>query len=186
MELGVYRLSEPDLLVIIHPCYYLFLYSYTTSYSSTLVPPEECFSCKGSQHFSLFFCFAFFSLTLFFINLFVTFIYLTRLPSQRDSELMETLLAHSFDYLSSYEPSKVRKGLRQVEGLLAHICLSKPKQSPVVRRRSLLGMGPPPPPPKALSELKDDPAFREFFKLQEGFQWNGMFLLAYVFLMACV
>lgn len=91
---------------------------------------------------------------------------------------METLLAHSFDYLSSYEPSKVRKGLRQVEGLLAQICLSKPKQSPVVRRRSLLGMGSPPPPPKALSELKDDPAFREFFKLQEGFQWNGMFFLA--------
>ena len=29
--------------------------------------------------------------------------------------------------------------------------------------------------PKELSELKDDPAFREFFKLQQGFQWNGLF-----------
>lgn len=86
---------------------------------------------------------------------------------------METLLAHSFDYLSSYEPSKVRKGLRQVEGLLAQICLSKSKQNSPAKRRSYLG-GSSQPAPKALSELKDDPAFREFFKLQEGFQWNGM------------
>ncbi|KAL5364059.1 cell division protein Cdc14 [Aspergillus floccosus] len=85
---------------------------------------------------------------------------------------METLLAHSFDYLSSYEPSKVRKGLRQVEGLLAQICLSKSKQPVSDKRRSLLSFGAPQPVPKALSELKDDPAFREFFKLQEGFQWN--------------
>ncbi|KAI9923838.1 hypothetical protein ASPWEDRAFT_133077 [Aspergillus wentii DTO 134E9] len=85
---------------------------------------------------------------------------------------METLLAHSFDYLSSYEPSKVRKGLRQVEGLLAQICLSKSKQPAPDRRRSLLSFNTPQPVPKALSELKDDPAFREFFKLQEGFQWN--------------
>lgn len=86
---------------------------------------------------------------------------------------METLLAHSFDYLSSYEPSKVRKGLRQVEGLLAQICLSKSKQPASDKRRSLLSFGAPQPVPKALPELKDDPAFREFFKLQEGFQWNG-------------
>lgn len=86
---------------------------------------------------------------------------------------METLLAHSFDYLSSYEPSKVRKGLRQVEGLLAQICLSKAKQSPVVRKRSMMGIGSPQPAARPLSEIKDDPAFREFFKLQEGFQWNG-------------
>lgn len=85
---------------------------------------------------------------------------------------METLLAHSFDYLSSYEPSKVRKGLRQVEGLLAQICLSKSKQSSD-RRRSVLSFEAPQPIPKPLSDLKDDPAFREFFKLQEGFQWNG-------------
>jgi hypothetical protein len=87
---------------------------------------------------------------------------------------METLLAHSFDYLSSYEPSKVRKGLRQVEGLLAQICLSKSKQPVSDRRRSLLSFGAPQPEPKALSDLTNDPAFREFFKLQEGFQWNGM------------
>lgn len=31
--------------------------------------------------------------------------------------------------------------------------------------------------PKELAALEDDPAFREFFKLQEGFEWNGMMLL---------
>lgn len=87
--------------------------------------------------------------------------------------LMEALLAHSFDYLSSYEPSKVRKGLRQVEGLLAQICLSKTKRPASDKRRSLLSFGAPQPVPKSLAELRDDPAFREFFKLQEGFQWNG-------------
>ncbi|PLN77554.1 cell division control 14, SIN component [Aspergillus taichungensis] len=91
---------------------------------------------------------------------------------------MEALLAHSFDYLSSYEPSKVRKGLRQVEGLLAQICLSKSKQPVSDKRRSLLSFGGPQLVPKSLSELKDDLAFREFFKLQEGFQWNvGMRLV---------
>ncbi|KAL1969414.1 hypothetical protein VTN77DRAFT_8852 [Rasamsonia byssochlamydoides] len=80
---------------------------------------------------------------------------------------MEALLAHSFDYLSSYEPSKIRKGLRQVEGLLAQICLSRPKQAAADKRRSMSQ-----PTPKPLAELAEDPAFREFFKLQEGFQWN--------------
>lgn len=86
---------------------------------------------------------------------------------------METLLAHSFDYLSSYEPSKVRKGLRQVEGLLAQICLSKSKSPSSDRRRGSYLALDTQPAPKALSDLQDDPAFREFFKLQEGFQWNG-------------
>ncbi|KAJ5826801.1 Cell division protein Cdc14 [Penicillium robsamsonii] len=81
---------------------------------------------------------------------------------------MEALLAHSFDYLSSYEPSKIRKGLRQVEGLLAQICLSKPK--PVSDRRSRSPDTQPV--PKTLADLRDDPAFREFSKLQESFQWN--------------
>lgn len=93
---------------------------------------------------------------------------------------METLLAHSFDYLSSYEPSKVRKGLRQVEGLLAQICLSKSAaKSPPDRRRSYLAVENQPV-PKALNELHDDPAFREFFKLQEGFQWNGMYKSSHI------
>lgn len=85
---------------------------------------------------------------------------------------MEALLAHSFDYLSSYEPTKVRKGLRQVEGLLAQICLSRAKRPVSDKRGSPLLCGAPQSGCKALSELRDDPAFREFFKLQDGFQWN--------------
>ncbi|KAJ5135476.1 uncharacterized protein N7515_004754 [Penicillium bovifimosum] len=83
---------------------------------------------------------------------------------------MEALLAHSFDYLSSYEPSKIRKGLRQVEGLLAQICLSKAK--PVLDRRRMSPNTQTQPVTKSFSELRDDPAFREFSKLQESFQWN--------------
>lgn len=84
---------------------------------------------------------------------------------------MEALLSLSFDNLSSYDQSKIRKGLRQVEGLLAQICLSS-SNSPADRRRSVIDPGKEPPPRKELSELSQDPAFREFFKLQEGFEWN--------------
>jgi hypothetical protein len=86
---------------------------------------------------------------------------------------MEALLSLSFDNLSSYSQDKIRKGLRQVEGLLAQICLStgSPK-SAAEKRRSLIDPGKEPPPRKALNELGNDPAFREFFKLQDGFEWN--------------
>ncbi|KAK2057612.1 putative cell division control protein [Colletotrichum caudatum] len=84
---------------------------------------------------------------------------------------MENLLSLAFDGLSSYDGPKVRKGLRQVEGLLAQICLSSPAKarSPTTSddaspRAAAAG--------KSLTDLSDDPAFREFFKLQEGFEWN--------------
>ncbi|KAL6251751.1 hypothetical protein RBB50_001961 [Rhinocladiella similis] len=83
---------------------------------------------------------------------------------------METLLSHSFDYLSSPSPQKIRKGLRQVEGLLAQLCLSK--TSMTNKRQSMLLLGSNPPTGKKLTELPEDPAFREFFKLQQSFQWN--------------
>lgn len=83
---------------------------------------------------------------------------------------MESLLSLSFDYLSSYDGVKIRKGLRQLEGLLAQICLSK---TPTDRRSSVVSNGASTQTAKELSSLKDDPAFREFFKLQEGFEWNG-------------
>lgn len=105
---------------------------------------------------------------------------------------METLLSVAFDNLSSYDGPKVKKGLRQVEGLLAQICLSahaanrnknnnnnNPK-SPNSRATSPSD-GPkhqqqPDKPASAtrfpLSDLSGDAAFREFFKLQDGFQWN--------------
>jgi hypothetical protein len=86
---------------------------------------------------------------------------------------MEALLSLSFDNLSSYDASKIRKGLRQVEGLLAQICLSNPSRpSATDRRRSIVDPGKEPPPRKTLSELPNDAAFREFFRLQEGFEWN--------------
>jgi hypothetical protein len=87
---------------------------------------------------------------------------------------MEALLSLSFDNLSSYDQAKIRKGLRQVEGLLAQICLSS-SSSPMTaaeKRRSVIDPGKEPPPRKALNELGGDPAFREFFKLQDGFEWN--------------
>lgn len=85
---------------------------------------------------------------------------------------MEALLSLSFDNLSSYDQSKIRKGLRQVEGLLAQICLSSSSKTAAEKRRSVIDPGKEPPPRKPLNELVNDPAFREFFKLQDGFEWN--------------
>ena len=92
---------------------------------------------------------------------------------------MEALLSLAFDNLSSSSTDKVRKGLRQIEGLLAQITLSnttKLAASPSKRRslavtptaNATVQTG-----ARELSALKEDPAFREFFKLQEGFEWNG-------------
>ena len=86
---------------------------------------------------------------------------------------MESLLSLSFDYLSSNDGVKIRKGLRQLEGLLAQICLSRSSSSPADRRSSVIANGASKQLTKELSSLKNDPAFREFFKLQEGFEWNG-------------
>ena len=86
---------------------------------------------------------------------------------------MESLLSLSFDYLSSYDGIKVRKGLRQLEGLLAQLVLIR--SQPADRRSSIAvtTTESKKQDAKDLSQLKDDPAFREFFKLQEGFEWNG-------------
>lgn len=86
---------------------------------------------------------------------------------------MEALLSLAFDNLSSYDQSKIRKGLRQVDGLVAQVCLSSSSpKSKEEKRRSVIDPGREPPPRKPLSELVNDPAFREFFKLQDGFEWN--------------
>ncbi|KAI2625769.1 cell division control 14, SIN component [Hypoxylon sp. NC1633] len=91
---------------------------------------------------------------------------------------MEQLLSLAFDNLSSYDGLKIRKGLRQVEGLLANICLARSQTSKDRRVSTMMvGDGDPgheqePPPPKTLAEITEDPAFYEFFKLQEGFEWN--------------
>lgn len=105
---------------------------------------------------------------------------------------MEALLSLAFDNVSSSSPDKIKKGLRQIDLVLAQICLPKQDtKTPLAdKRRSVIEPSPvktsaadkrrsaiepstrPAPPKKQLSELKDDPAFREFFKLQDGFEWN--------------
>lgn len=111
---------------------------------------------------------------------------------------METLLSVAFDNLSSYDGPKVKKGLRQVEGLLAQICLSahaanrnknnttnnnnnnkSPRSATSSPSNGQRHQQQPDQPPAAsaptrfpLSDLSGDAAFREFFKLQDGFQWN--------------
>ncbi|KAK4104304.1 cell division control 14, SIN component [Parathielavia hyrcaniae] len=86
---------------------------------------------------------------------------------------MESLLSLAFDNLSSFDGGKIKKGLKQVEGLLAQICLSGPT-SP--RKQNAADPGRnrdrDQPSRKVLADLSGDPAFREFFKLQEGFEWN--------------
>jgi hypothetical protein len=89
---------------------------------------------------------------------------------------MENLLSVAFDHLSSYDGAKIRKGLRQVEGLLATICLSR-KQKDENSDPGGDGDGDSdtshkPSPPKDLTKMSEDPAFEQFFKLQEGFEWN--------------
>ena len=83
---------------------------------------------------------------------------------------MEESLSRSFDYLSSASPTRIRKGLRQLEGTLAQICLSKPIPS---KRQSMLALGSAPVvTTKNFEDLKFDHAYQEFFKLQQNFQWN--------------
>lgn len=90
---------------------------------------------------------------------------------------MEALLSLSFDNIASKDSAKIRKGLRQIEGLLAQICLSSggSKTSTPAHKRSgsAINLGQQPAQsPKKLGALVEDPAFREFFRLQDGFEWN--------------
>lgn len=86
---------------------------------------------------------------------------------------MESLLSVAFDNISSRDSNKIRKGLRQIEGVLAQICLSRSASKSPHKRKSSVLSEKPQASPKRLRELKSDPAFREFFRLQEGFQCNG-------------
>ncbi|KAK3722525.1 hypothetical protein LTR37_002517 [Vermiconidia calcicola] len=85
---------------------------------------------------------------------------------------MESLLSVAFDNISSRDNTKIRKGLRQIEGLLAQICLSKASSRSPHKRKSSMLSDKQQSSPKKLRELRNDPAFREFFRLQEGFQCN--------------
>ncbi|KAK3046679.1 hypothetical protein LTS18_013312, partial [Coniosporium uncinatum] len=90
---------------------------------------------------------------------------------------MEALLTLSFDNISSRNSSKIRKGLRQLESLLAQICLSSSSSSSTPKHKRTSSVVPPSTSvaqrePRKLSSLVEDPAFREFFRLQEGFEYN--------------
>ncbi|KAK3328327.1 cell division protein Cdc14 [Cercophora scortea] len=85
---------------------------------------------------------------------------------------MESLLSLAFDNLSSYDGVKIRKGLKQVEGLLAQICLSGPNNKKAPAAPTEPSRDGESPQRKVLADLGGDPAFREFFKLQDGFEWN--------------
>jgi hypothetical protein len=94
---------------------------------------------------------------------------------------MEALLSLAFDNIASKDTQKIRKGLRQIEGMLAQICLSGGKSKPCTpghrRNASAVTLGEQHQQQQAttkkLEQLSDDLAFREFFRLQEGFEWNG-------------
>ncbi|KAF2734072.1 cell division control protein 14 [Polyplosphaeria fusca] len=90
---------------------------------------------------------------------------------------MEALLSLAFDNIASKDTQKIRKGMRQIEGMLAQICLSNGKSKPSTpqhrRNASAINLGEQQAQsPKKLGALAEDPAFREFFRLQEGFEWN--------------
>lgn len=90
------------------------------------------------------------------------------------SGAMESLLSVAFDNISSRDSTKIWKGLRQIEGLLAQLCLAKNARRQHKRSASVLEDSKEGSSPKQLRDLKSDPAFREFFRLQDGFQCNGM------------
>lgn len=92
---------------------------------------------------------------------------------------MEHLLSVAFDNLASFDGPKIKKGLRQIEGLLAQVCLSahhdaanKKNKGLGIRDDNINNNNNRRKPNFSLSDLSDDAAFREFFKLQDGFQWN--------------
>ncbi|KAG0638836.1 cell division control protein 14 [Tuber brumale] len=82
---------------------------------------------------------------------------------------MEDLLSTSFDLLSSYDPIHIRKGLRCLEGFLAKMCLQSPStpskggaRTAGASNASVVGV----------TSRPKDAAFKEFLRLQSGFEWN--------------
>lgn len=94
---------------------------------------------------------------------------------------MESLLSLSFDNLTCKDVNKVRKGLRQIEGLLAQICLNRSRSnSPAKKSSPTLSACTSLVDVHQLSALAEDLAFQEFFRLQESFEWNGDFCETFI------
>ena len=85
---------------------------------------------------------------------------------------MESLLSLSFDNISSRDVNKIRKGLRQIEGLLAQICLAKGRDGKNNKAKVSGKADKATQSADSLAQVAADPAFREFFRLQEGFEGN--------------
>lgn len=88
---------------------------------------------------------------------------------------MESLLALSFDNISSRDTTRIKKGLRQIEGLLAQICLVGSRSKGGHKRQQSISTQDQDTTPRSLEQVATDPAFREFFRLQEGFDGNGVY-----------
>ncbi|PWW78255.1 hypothetical protein C7212DRAFT_358260 [Tuber magnatum] len=82
---------------------------------------------------------------------------------------MEDLLSTSFDMLSSYDPIHIRKGLRCLEGFLAKMCLQSPSTPSKSGARVVSTTNPP---AVGVTSRPKDAAFKEFLRLQSGFEWN--------------
>lgn len=78
----------------------------------------------------------------------------------------------SFDNISARDINRIRKGLRQIEGLLAHICLASNRSKRGRKAKAALQTLTEDKQLPSLSAVAADPAFREFFRLQEGFEGN--------------
>ncbi|CUS14134.1 unnamed protein product [Tuber aestivum] len=82
---------------------------------------------------------------------------------------MEDLLSTSFDLLSSYDPIHIRKGLRCLEGFLAKMCLQSPSTPSKSGARVVSAANPS---AVGVTSRPKDAAFKEFLRLQSGFEWN--------------
>lgn len=77
---------------------------------------------------------------------------------------MEVLLSSAFDLLSSSDYNQIRRGVKHLEGVFAKLCLPDARPATGTGLSSLTEGRPSKP---------DDPAYVEFIKLQDGFEWNG-------------
>jgi len=82
---------------------------------------------------------------------------------------MESLLALSFDNIASRDLKRIKKGIRQIEGLLAQVCLDEATSMKEPFRNQTFDVHKDP----SLTDLSTDPAFCEFSRLQDGSKWNG-------------
>ncbi|KAI1262681.1 putative cell division control protein [Xylariaceae sp. FL1019] len=89
--------------------------------------------------------------------------------------LLASALNRAFGDLESWDPPKMHKGLKQIESIMASIALSQ-HQPARSRRASVANPAVDQEPSsrniKDISTVTADPAFEEFFRCQESFEYN--------------